>query len=371
MMSPDLDAVYRKHLEDLRRWGIAGAFAAYELADTDDLDESMPFVATVMAGVYGAAIINALSTTDEYMGLQAAIGGDTYTADWRKGRPDAPSLMFSGRPFRQWMALAAAGIKRLISEGLSPSEAVEVSRARAAGQVASQSLQAARSSTFNRFVADALIVETDMPPELLRPWTDEVEQYANLWEGQRRREYPGTWERWQRVPSPGACSFCLMLATRSNYTSADAAMYAGGAEGTERARRGPTNRLAGVSRRRTSKMESGDRYHRNCRCTVRMVSVGAATPISQEDYDRLSTRDENGDLPTFGLGKYQYTINDFDFEVVGPDAGIAMPPKAPWQDARLRAEAAERDQRERDAETALDRRDAAIDRLVELGFVRR
>ena len=334
MRNPDLDAVLRDHLTDLRRWGIASTLLAYELADTEDIDRSMAFVATVMAGVYGAGMINALSTTDEYMGLKAALSGDEYTADWRRGRPNAPRELFGGTPFANWMGLAAAGIKRLIGDGISPAEAVEMSRARAAAQVGSQPLQAARSTTFNRFVVDSVLIEMpDVPLDNLRPWVDEVEQYANLWDGQRRREYPGTFERWQRVPSPGACSFCLMLATRSNYTSKDAAMYAGGSEGAERARRGPTQRRSGVIRRQTSGMESGDRYHRSCRCTVRMVTVGAAAPISQEDYDRLTTRDDNGDLPTFGIGKYQYTVNDFDFEVVGAEVGIPMPPVAPWKGA--------------------------------------
>ena len=73
-----------------------------------------------------------------------------------------------------------------------------------------------------------------------------------------------------------------MLASRTNYTSADAAMYAGGSEGTER--RNARGTRSGISRRRTSKMQSGERYHRSCRCTVRMVAKGDPVAISAADF---------------------------------------------------------------------------------------
>lgn len=331
-MPADLQRVWRDHLEGLRRWAIQATLAAYRDVDVNDLDGSFQEVTARMQGVYGAATVNALDSTDEYMSLAALLADAEYTANWRRGRPDAALTLPGGTAFIDWMRYAPAAVKRLIGEGMRPDEAVDVSLARSAQQAGSGPLQKARSTTWNRFVADSLIGERNVDPALLRPWTDEVEQYANLWDGQRVREYPGTWERWQRVPSPGACGFCLMLATRTDYTSADAAMYAGGAEGTVRRqfRRGRDNMLAGVSRRGTSAMESGDRYHRSCRCTVRMVSKGAPAAISREDYERLTTRDADGNLPTFGSGRYRYTVEDFDFEIA---AGVPMPPAAPWKDA--------------------------------------
>lgn len=330
---PDLQRIWRDHLEQLRRWGILAVLAQYRTVNPDSLDDSLQRITGALTRIYGAAVINALDSTDEYMYLLALLHNEQYVADWRNGRPQAPTQLFGGTPFVQWMNYAAPGIKKLIAGGVPATEAIATSEARTAQQVASAPLQYARSTSWNRFVVDAAIGELDVAPSALQPWTDEVEQYANLWDGQRVREYPGTWERWQRVPSPGACSFCLMLATRTNYTSADAAMYAGGSEGTVRRqyRRGRDNMLAGVSRRRTSGMESGERYHRSCRCTVRMVPMGAPAAISQQDYDRLTTRDADGNLPTFGTGRYRYTVDQFDFDPTA--VGTPMPPTAPWKDA--------------------------------------
>jgi hypothetical protein len=340
-MDPDdLQRVYTAHLERVRRWGILAVLAGYgPQPSSPDIDEALRAVSPRVQAAYGAAMVNALDTTDEWMALAAALHGLDYLADWRKGRPLAPLQLFGGRPLAQWQALAAGGIKALIGQGMPAEQAWQTSRARAAQQVASGPLQAARSTTWNRFLTDAVIGAGDTVPG--SPWVAEVEQYANLWDGQRAREYPGTWQRWQRVPSPGACGFCLMLATRSDYTSADAAMYAGGAEGTERRvfRRGRDMR-GGVFRRTTSGMPSGERYHKSCRCTVRMVPKGSPAAISQEDYDRLTTRDADGNLPVFyhrdvvyksgRTGRYNYTAADFDFEVA---AGVPMPPTAPWKDA--------------------------------------
>ena len=339
---PDLQRVYRDHLEQLRRWGVLATLRQYKRIDLADLDGSLERIAPALQALYAASVINALDATDEYMGLVAWLHGQEYVADWRKGRPEAPQELFGGVPFAQWMAYAAPGIKRLIAEGVPAAEAVGISEARTAQRLTSSPMQQARSTTWNRFLTDSLISESNVPPVDLKPWTDEVEQYANLWDGQRVREYPGTFQRWQRVPSPGACGWCLMLATRSDYTSADAAMYAGGAEGTVRRqfRRGREGMLAGVSRRSTSAMESGERYHRSCRCTVRMVAMGSPAAISPEDYERLSTRDEDGNLPVFysatrtnksgRVSRYEYTLDSFDFEVT---TGTPLPPTAPWKDA--------------------------------------
>lgn len=333
-VSLDLQRVYRDHLEYIRRWGLLGVLAAYRQLDPDDLARTFPPVARLATAVYGAAVIEALTTTDEYMALVAGTAGGAYVADWRRGRPEAPRQINYGRDFATWMRGGLPGMLSLMARGMDVTDAIDVSQARTAQIVATQPLQYARSTTWSRFIVDSLIAQDNVPPAQLRPWTDEVETYANLWDGQRVRDYPGRFERWQRVPSPGACGFCLMLATRTDYTSADAAMYAGGSEGTIRrtTRRNKENRLAGVFRRRTSSMESGERYHRSCRCTVRMVPMGGPAAISEEDYLRLSRRDPvTGELPTFGIGALRYNIESFEFDIV--DAGVAMPQTAPWKDA--------------------------------------
>ena len=312
MDSATLEQTWRIYLETLRVWGIRAVLAAYRLpADWSNIDAAVAQVGPLVTQMYAAASSAALTSTDAYLGLEAAGRGADYVADWRKGRPEWPTQLPGGTPVADWMAYSGAGIKRLIGDGMELDAAVEVSQARAAQALASGPLQQARSTTWNRMITDSLIAQRDVPPEQLRPWTDEVEQYANLWDGTSRRAYPGTWERWQRVPSPGACSFCLMLASRTNYTSADAAMYAGGSEGTER--RNARGTRSGISRRRTSKMQSGERYHRSCRCTVRMVAKGDPVAISAADFDRLTPHVQTA-----------YTLD------VGA-TGVPMPPTAPWK----------------------------------------
>ena len=342
MPAPDLDRVYEAHLELLRRWGIAAVAALYRRISTDGWDADLKAAGPAAALVYGSAAAQALTVTDEYMALAAAAAGSEYVADWRLGRPDAPKVLPSGQLFAQWMSYAPAGVQHLIDEGAEVTEALATSQARTSQAVATVATGQARTTTWNRFVVDALITRDDVAPDRLAPWTDEVEQYANLWDGRRRREYQGPWSRWQRVPSPGACDFCLMLATRTNYTSADAAMYAGGGEGqVQRTQRGGGRvarmGLSGVQRRRSSKMQSGDRYHPNCRCTVRMTTVGGQAAISQADYDRLSERGPDGQIGAIRVKNWGTTMTAGRYEWDTEAVGIPMPPRAPWADAWARA----------------------------------
>ena len=129
---PDLQRVYRDHLEQLRRWGVLATLSTYKRVDPADLDGSLQEIAPILQALYSASVINALDATDEYMGLAAWLHGHEYLANWRDGRPNAPEELFGGVPFAQWMAYAAPGIKRLISEGMSAQEAVGISEARTA-----------------------------------------------------------------------------------------------------------------------------------------------------------------------------------------------------------------------------------------------
>ncbi len=345
MTGPDLAAVFDAYLDRLRRWATLAALTLYGRVDPADPVPSLATIGPPAAVVYAVAVSSALTATDEYMGLLASTAGAQYAADWRRGRPTAPLTLPSGQPFAQWMTYAPEGVRALIGQGMEPAAAIEVSQARTVQALATAPTEQARTTTFQRFLADAVISHSDTDPAVMRPWTDEVEQYANLWDGKRRREYQGPYRRWQRVPSPGACDFCLMLATRTDYTSADAAMYAGGGEGQVRmiARGGGrVDRIgrAGVQRRRTSKMEAGDRYHKSCRCTVRMTVVGGEAAISEEDYARLSTREADGNLPTFGTKNWRINIDNPAFQWDTEAVGIPMPDRAPWAKAWGRAPAA-------------------------------
>jgi len=332
-IADDVDRVFRRYLEYLRAWGLLGVLAAYRRVDLDNIAESFALVNRRVEALYGAVTMAALEATDEYLYLSAAVAGKPFVGDWARGRPQAPRLLPSGLAVADYQARAPYGVMALVGSGTSPQAAVEVSMSRAATIVATAAVEPARSTVWARFLVDALVGHGRDLPFDLQPFFDEVEQYANQprWDGMAYRDYGTTLTRYQRVPSPGACGFCLTLATRTNYTSADAAMYAGGGEGVQRQVQVGSNRVNnwGVQRRRSSSMESGARFHRNCRCTVR-VSTGVPA-ISQADYLRLSTRDANGDLPVFGIGRHRYTVENFDWDVGG--RGVSMPTRADWAGA--------------------------------------
>lgn len=328
------DATLLAYLDSLRTWGIAATVNAYGLLDLDRIDATFPVVEALCRAVYGVATAETLTATDEYMTLKAAAAGSEYVASWQAGdRIGAPNELPSGFPFQQWMSNAPAGMKRAIANGAEPKAAADLSMRRTVNEVTTTVYQRPRETTYNRFLVDALVARDEPIPVDLTGYYREVETYANLWDGTSRREYRETWERWRRVPSPGACDWCLMLATRSNYTSADAAMYAGGGEGQTRMTPGSNGpRRAGVQRRRSSAQQSGSRYHRSCRCTVAMAASGGQSDEGtsiQMDRAELDRLVESG-RSTVQVGNYSYDLTRMElFE----GAGIPLPERAPWADA--------------------------------------
>lgn len=111
--------------------------------------------------------------------------------------------------------------------------------------------------------------------------------------------------RYRRVPSPGACDFCLTLASRGAVYTKETAVMA----------------------KRANSILGGGRYHERCRC--RAVVEYEDMPrlvISRKDWKRLTTRDADGNLPTFGIKRWRYTIESFDYAVYEGDE----PPFPRW-----------------------------------------
>lgn len=333
MPPPQFERVLLAYQDSLRTWGILATQRAWARMDLDRIAATFPAVARQSEAVYAVATAEALTAADEYMTVKAAASGLDYVGSWTLAdRKTAPLELQSGSPYRRWIASAQWRMLSDISAGMAAEEASALSLARTINEVSTTVYQRPRETTWNRFLVDSLEAAGDVIPPDLQTFYDEVETYANSWDGVTRREYAGTFERWRRVPSPGACAFCLMLASRSDYTSREAAIYAGGGEGQVRrtTRRNKTDRLAGVQRRRSSKQESGERYHRSCRCTVAMATAndnGQSIALPPEEIARLTTRDAKGNLPQFK----GYTIEDFD--VIKATRGIRMPERARWADA--------------------------------------
>jgi hypothetical protein len=333
MSSPEFERVLLAYQDRLRTWGLLATQRAWARMDLERITATFPAVAAQAQAIYATATAEALTVADEYMTVKAAASGLSYVGSWTLAdRKTAPLELPSGAPYRSWIAAAQWRMLADIGAGMAAEEASALSLTRTINAMGTSVYNGPRQTTWNRFLVDSLEAAGDVIPPDLQTFYDEVEAYANSWDGVTRREYRGTWERWRRVPSPGACAFCLMLATRSDYTSREAAMYAGGGEGQVRrtTRRNKTERLAGVQRRRSSKQESGERYHRACRCTVAMSTAGdngQSIQLPSEEIARLTTRDAKGNLPQFK----GYTVADFD--VVEATQGIRMPERARWADA--------------------------------------
>lgn len=338
---PEFDRTLLIYQDRLRAWGIQATLTAWAGIDPDNIDESFRPVAALVQAIYAQATIATLDAVDEYMTLVAADAGKNYRASWRAGdRAGDPGKLPSGASFQQWLSHAPPAMKAAIGKGLDPAAAADLSLRRTAAEVATTVYQRPRETTFNRFLVDSLVARSEPIPAELDGFYREVETYANqprLWDGRSARAYKPTWERWRRVPSPGACSWCLMLATRSNYTSADAAMYAGGGEGQVRKTTKDTGNKnvlhgAGVQRRRSNAQQSGERYHRSCRCTVAMSSSsgkqdeGTSIAIDPDHLDDLIARGEN----VVTVGGYSY---DLATKEILDGEGIPLPERAPWADA--------------------------------------
>lgn len=336
-MAAEFERVWLAYQAYLRAWGLAQAARAWRGIDPDDIRGTFPAVAKLVEQIYAVASAETLTATDEYMHLVAARSGRTYTGSWAQGRPDAPLELQSGASFRAWTSGAQWRILGDIGDGMAPEQAAAKSFLRTAQEIGTAVYQRPRETTFNRFLVDATLgAGREVPPDL-QQYAREVREYEGLWDGRSSRGYRPTWQRWRRVPQPGACDFCLMLATRSDYTSAEAAIYAGGGEGQVRMTTKDTGvkgalHGAGVQRRRSSKMESGSRFHKSCRCTVAMASQsenGDAIVLPDEEIQRLTTRGPDGKLPEFS----GYTLAEFDVIRAGDLPAFTLPERAPWADA--------------------------------------
>lgn len=332
--SQQLDAELARWADENRAWGLYQLNLLYARIDERNIDRSFALILPLLLGLYGAMVIRTLDTVDEYWHLKARLGGYYLQFDWRNSRSQLPTRLPSGVPIEGYMRRAPLGIKRLIGDGVDVERAVEVSKARSAQVYRTITHQLVRDS--NGFRSDLLNVthaavrrpnlpplsrDTVAPliPETFAPWLDELEFLANerlapeavpdlmVQDVRDYRETPKS--RWRRVPSAGACGYCLALASRGSvYYS-------------------------------KSKARAAD--HANCRCEV-VVNMGLPRlVISEDDYRKFTERNPDGSLKSWRIstvpGKdrgydrrytYEYTLADFDFAVYRG----SKPPIARWGD---------------------------------------
>ena len=329
-----LDDAFAAYLDELRAWALGAVVAAYATADPAYVSTSFASIVPIVTGIYETTTIFAQDATDEYLTLKAALDALPIRWDWSLGRPDAPRLLPSGADAPVHFARAPWGVQSLIGQGMDPQEAIDASRARAIRAIGSQPHYVARQVTADRtFAVNAAggLRLTDSgvttPRDVSSSWLDELERFANAGPAPRlvldaSSRISGVLAsmRWRRVPSPGACSFCLTLASRGAvYITAESAVTVGSPHSKRR------------RSRRLTPMVDGGPFHDNCRCRAVADYVGLPPMlVPSEDFRRLTERDADGNLPQFGIGRTRYTLSSFDFGVYDGPVDLFHPPKPSW-----------------------------------------
>lgn len=333
-----LDAELARWAEENRAWSLYHLNRLYGRLDERNLDASYAIILPFLIGLHIASVTRTLDTLDEYWHLKARLGGYYLQFDWRNSRLPLTIQLPSGLPLLSYMRIAPQGMKRLIAGGMDVGDAIDVSKGRAAQVYRSITHKLVRDTngyrsdllTLSKMAADeaaaslpldTATMKTLIPPQFA-PWLDELENLANerlapeavpdrfIDELRDYRETPRA--RWRRVPSAGACGYCLALASRGSVYYSE----------------------------RTAR--SAD--HANCRCDV-IVNMGLpALLISEADYRRLTERDANGKLKSWRIstvpGKnrgytrrytYEYTLEDVNERLGGFAVYRGLtPPTAKW-----------------------------------------
>ena len=336
--SQQLDAELARWADENRAWGLYQLNVLYARVDERNLDRSFAVILPLLLGLYAAMVIRTLDTVDEYWHLKARLGGYYMRFDWRASRQQLLTQLPSGLPLENYMRRAPLGMKRLIADGVPVERAVEVSKARSAQVFRTVTHQLVRDT--NGYRSDLLnfthaaVRKPNLPPLTLNtvvplipqefaPWLDELENLANerlapdavpdrfLQDVRDYRVTPKS--RWRRVPSAGACGYCITLASRGSvYYSKEKARAAD---------------------------------HANCRCEV-VVNMGLPRlVISEADYRKFTERDADGNLRSWRIstvpGKARGYTTRYTYEYTLADAqrwgGFAVyrgdkPPIAKWGD---------------------------------------
>ena len=349
-----------------RGWGLARAVALYEMVDVEDIDRSMARIWPLLVWTYWIMRARTLTVLDDYWRLKLLLSGANLVFDWRASRSATVGLLPSGMSFAEYQRRAPYGVKALIGSGVAPEAAVRTSLGRTSAVIGTATHRDIRETTVRRAAAIETAKQSPaaaLDSPALRPWLEEIATPVRPVEAPPaakpapvlRRQYPSpirprspqfdytptpldfadaeavldegdptpelsddpyparTWEpdwrrlpsiRYRRVPSPGACAFCLTLASRGAvYESARVALYRDG---------------------------GSIRYHQNCRCyAVASGTVRDGMAISRADYDRLLTTYERGprkgEPRQFYIGKYRYSLDDFQGRITVYDGD-----EPPW-----------------------------------------
>lgn len=262
MAASELDQAYWAYLDQLHEWSIQNYRRVWRGFDPARASESLRRMAPVLAVLHRTQVQAAMFASDDYATLAAAKSGTVIEPDWRLSPKWSarPGQVASGATLEDVLASVRSGFLWMMKAGEGPEKAGQLATGRSLAPFASEPAQVARNYTWD-MVIDPTMMEDD-----------------------------GVFRQWRRVPKPGACDFCLMLATRgAAYRTKETALFT----------------------------EDGRRYHDFCRCTAQLVTSQfnrADVAVSEADAQRrIKYRASNGST-------YTYDVSDF----------LTPPPRPVW-----------------------------------------
>lgn len=292
-MADRTDQALWAYLDDLHAWTMREFNRFWAHVDLRDFAGSYSEVYQAFVTIHDRSTAAALFAVDDYVAMKAAGKHLWVVPDWRDAEAwyERPFYLKSGYTSRSTFAQVPIVMKWLVEEGQAAEAALNMGMARVARELASEPAGVARNY-MRDFVAEP---HGPAPRALTAPErAARVERFTPP-DGLARGDLPvlgdeigdGTFNQWRRVPLPGACDFCLMLATRGAvYSTRRVALYA----------------------------TDGRRYHSFCRCRAQLVVVAEyqdKVAIDSADANRTVKFRYNNKAGVYQR-TYSYKVSDFD-----------------------------------------------------------
>ena len=199
-------------LQRLSRMGFSEASRLLSLITPDNYLELWPMIAPVLDNIMRAEQRNGRSVLGTYLLATGLAAGFVFSV---RSRPDLSMMAYrdgrlpSGMPWARLIYGAPQTITARIQMGMSPVQAVNMSKFTVIGAVNSQAHAEMRMGTKD-------VLDLAARRQANAALTPSLVQRPNLQVVRDEGFYPADhdYRRYIRQPSPGACPWCLMQATR-------------------------------------------------------------------------------------------------------------------------------------------------------------
>lgn len=260
-----------RELEIARKQGLVATLDLLALLTPDNFAELWPIIAPVINDAMELQQESGRRTMQGYMSVAALAAGFPLA---RMALPSITKqrtgLLPSGMPWQRLIAAQPMAVKHRIDNGMSAVEAVSRSQSQMRTILNSQAFSDFRDTAFD------YVIEGPQPPvetqaqkmeRLDREYQERVNEIRAKRVNENGVDTSAMTLRYYRMPEPGACSFCMMLATKGAvYFGADTPYQSvwGRQMGFRGARRFGGNR------------PEEWKAHNNCKCTMYPVFSNVA-----------------------------------------------------------------------------------------------